>query len=1124
MRSKCFKAFTLALLLIGLGGIRANAGYVVRVFYDKLGVQTNYVNLTNSVDGTVTTNVVLVAVRIPGDTVADLLNAKATNVDGQVYNIFPTGLNGDGLNGDGSPFYTEKETQFLEAAATPGTNYGSMIEGYIDPPQTGNYTFWISSHDSSELWLSTDNNPANKQKIAFVDGQTDLRQWNKYANQQSAPVSLAQGQSYYFQVLQKQGATGEGYVSVGWELPDGTMQLPIPSLYLQPYPTSLYGLPDYVIAPLPVPSFIQNLQDVTAQEHSPATFSVSVNGTPVSYQWYRGITPIPDTPIPGAVDSFYTLPFPTLADNGARFRVVVGTAQGMLISSVATLTVTADTTPPTLVSAKASVFDPALVEVTFSEPVTADTASDLANYSLDQGAEIYGIVVDSPTAVTLYTSVLSPDAQYTLTGNGITDLASTPNTMADSKVTFSVAQFLEFKKYNGLAGASINDIAGSANFQLDAFDQVAFVDSFESPWASGQDYIGQIQGILTAPADGDYRFYLYANNAGILYMSADENPANKVAIAAIDSPTDLRQYNKFGLFLAANAEGSDGSGTFAAASAFSYTNIYDVEVSTTNIVTNRAVDAGGTKETNYVTNVVVTLEPETNITASASATNVTSGGSAFTAATGIIRPNANNSAVQIWARVPGDYYNGITVTFVDDVATGLERAVYDAATKTLTIHKNAQTKASKIVTAISLPGQVSDTITLTAGHKYYIEADLKAGGSGMHGIGVAWQQPGQGPVQDGTVAISNAYIGANRTLGPITVTNSPSSMTVLAGQPVTFSVGNAPVGYGPFTAFKTPVGDSGVDGTPPYSYQWYHNGQAISGAVDTTYTLPEATLANNGDVFTVLVKNDFSLAASANATLTVTSAPPTVIASGLFADSVTVLFSVPVNSATATNLANYGLTTADGSAVNILDATVASDGKTVTLQTASLAQQGAYSLGVSNVTDQASPAKVMANTVLSVGIFNFADIVRINNDEPFSLLPGGMTAMIEGGGANIGGTSDQFVYAYQQATGNFDYSLKVQEMDTPDALAKIGIMARLSLDADSPNVYSLVGPPGGVDTYQFQYRDVKGGSTATTGSNPAAGYPSVWIRLQRVGSVFNGFLSTDGQNWTIYASKDTATS
>jgi photosystem II stability/assembly factor-like uncharacterized protein len=85
------------------------------------------------------------------------------------------------------------------------------------------------------------------------------------------------------------------------------------------------------------------------------------------------------------------------------------------------------------------------------------------------------------------------------------------------------------------------------------------------------------------------------------------------------------------------------------------------------------------------------------------------------------------------------------------------------------------------------------------------------------------------------------------------ITAQPASQTVAAGATASFSV----------TA----------TGTAPLSYQWRRNGAAISGATASTYTTPATTVADNGAVFSVVVSNSAGSATSADATLTVTSAP-----------------------------------------------------------------------------------------------------------------------------------------------------------------------------------------------------------------------------------------------------------
>jgi hypothetical protein len=121
----------------------------------------------------------------------------------------------------------------FEGPTGAGTNYGARISGYICPPETGQYYFWIASNDHSELWLSTDDDPANKRRIALVNGATAERQWDKFASQRSEGVLLTRGKSYYIEALHKQGI-GSDHVAVGWQLPDGTLERPIPGARLSP--------------------------------------------------------------------------------------------------------------------------------------------------------------------------------------------------------------------------------------------------------------------------------------------------------------------------------------------------------------------------------------------------------------------------------------------------------------------------------------------------------------------------------------------------------------------------------------------------------------------------------------------------------------------------------------------------------------------------------------------------------------------------------------------------------------------------------------------------------------------------------------------------------------------------
>ncbi|MFZ4768246.1 MAG: Ig-like domain-containing protein, partial [Roseimicrobium sp.] len=94
----------------------------------------------------------------------------------------------------------------FESPVNRGTNFGTRARAWVTPAQSGNYTFWVASDDSSELWMSTDASPTNKSLIASVSGSTTSRQWTKYASQQSAVRSLVADQRYYIEALQKESS------------------------------------------------------------------------------------------------------------------------------------------------------------------------------------------------------------------------------------------------------------------------------------------------------------------------------------------------------------------------------------------------------------------------------------------------------------------------------------------------------------------------------------------------------------------------------------------------------------------------------------------------------------------------------------------------------------------------------------------------------------------------------------------------------------------------------------------------------------------------------------------------------------------------------------------------------
>ncbi|HVR86066.1 MAG TPA: PA14 domain-containing protein, partial [Planctomycetota bacterium] len=148
-----------------------------------------------------------------GGSVSDLLNAQ----------IFK----------DDKP--TESGTVALfESAPGLGNEYGARMRGYVHPPVSGLYVFWIAADDRGELRLSLDEDPAHAKPIGSVPEWTGVREYTKFATQKSQPVELKAGKRYYIEALMAQGVGGD-HLSVGWNLPNGIEEKPIPGSRLSPW-------------------------------------------------------------------------------------------------------------------------------------------------------------------------------------------------------------------------------------------------------------------------------------------------------------------------------------------------------------------------------------------------------------------------------------------------------------------------------------------------------------------------------------------------------------------------------------------------------------------------------------------------------------------------------------------------------------------------------------------------------------------------------------------------------------------------------------------------------------------------------------------------------------------------
>lgn len=122
----------------------------------------------------------------------------------------------------------------FEAPTNWADNYGQRMRGYVYPPVTGNYFFWLASDDGGEIYLSTDDTPAKKRSISACNMAGGVRDWTRTPMNKSNPMALVAGKRYYIEAYNKEGI-GEDHLAVGWTLPDGSEERPIPGKRLAPY-------------------------------------------------------------------------------------------------------------------------------------------------------------------------------------------------------------------------------------------------------------------------------------------------------------------------------------------------------------------------------------------------------------------------------------------------------------------------------------------------------------------------------------------------------------------------------------------------------------------------------------------------------------------------------------------------------------------------------------------------------------------------------------------------------------------------------------------------------------------------------------------------------------------------
>jgi len=248
----------------------------------------------------------------------------------------------------------------------------------------------------------------------------------------------------------------------------------------------------------------------------------------------------------------------------------------------------------------------------------------------------------------------------------------------------------------------------------------------------------------------------------------------------------------------------------------------------------------------------------------------------------------------------------------------------------------------------------------------------------MAGEAVNWEYNGESGVvfanNDGSVTVPNLAMMTTyteliliRALTPISpsITIQPISQSIEEGASVTFSVA--------------------AIGSATLSFQWFRNGEPISEATSSSYTVEFVSIADDGAVYHCEVSNSLGGDVSNDAELTVLldTIPPTIESAVVQSlNQVDVVFSEVVTPVSAETVANYQIS----DDIQATGVSLSLDGRTVQLQTDTLETDTLYTVTINNIQDVSAAAnEILADSSIEV---LFAPVISFDNGLlPFEWAP-----------------------------------------------------------------------------------------------------------------------------------------
>jgi hypothetical protein len=580
---------------------------------------------------------------------------------------------------------------------------------------------------------------------------------------------------------------------------------------------------------------------------SPAEFVVAVSGHDLTYQWYEN-----DQPIAGATSSTYTVMFPSMAMDGSKYHCVIANGAGSVTTEDAAIDVvekaqiTGQPQGVTVVSGRSATFDVTAIGkyLTYQWYVNGNKIDGAigSRYTLSEAT--------AGLDQAKYTCVVTNTAGDTVSTEAVLSVVSMPvittqpaaaSVATGGKTTFAVTASGRELSYQWFHDDAAIDGATESTYSVTSVDPARDGSSYYCEVTNGAGTIKSEAAVLTVISIPEITVQPQDNTAVV-------GSSGRFSVAA------KGHYLKYQWYL--NGEPisgatSDTCETAAAVPAMDGSNY-----------TCRVTNEAGTVES-AAASLFVTVKPV--ITGEPQAVTANAGGNATFSVTA-----AGRELTYQW------YCNGTRIESATSAKLELSKVTSDLDGGKYTCYvKNAagETRsAAALLTVISVPEITSQPAAVTVAAGNNATFSVTAAG---HDLSYQWYLDGtaiEGATESSytTAQVTAAMDGGTYTCvisnlaGQVTsddavldvvtkavISSQPASTSVLAGEPVTFT----------------------VTATGKYlSYQWYKNGTAIEGAT-ASFLKVTAAVSEDQNKYRCEITNQAGTATSAEAVLTAVSAP-----------------------------------------------------------------------------------------------------------------------------------------------------------------------------------------------------------------------------------------------------------